>query len=474
MLRLTLALLLLATAPSVASQEVKVRLFEGRSGSSARFTAVDATISVRLDGREIAQAHPGQVIHVERQGSGIKVAAENVRERGTQLELASSGETRVRADRNDRTYLGRFTVSAAGRALQLVNTVPIEPYVASVVATEYPFSEIEGTKAQAVLARTYAIRHQGDHAGYDVEDSQRSQVYRGTGAVTDVSSRAANETAGQILKYGSEVVEAVYSSSSGGHTADNEAIWHTSPVPYLRGRPDPYDADAPDHRWTARASQSRVHASLARYARGTTGLSIVERSPSGRAVRIELRPSGKTITGSQFRAAVNAQLGWRTIKSTHLDIQASGGQYVFNGRGFGHGVGMSQYGARGHARAGYSYQDILAFYFAGTHVESQDGAPGALVASRPDALRRMPTRRAVAWGHEAPEADTPAAASGETRIVPPAPADAPRTTAPRIDTRPAWVVRDALPNGPRVRSRPTPRAQARQEAAADTTSRTGW
>ena len=467
MTRLCLALLLFTTASVATAQEVRVRLFEGRNGSSARFTAVDAPLSVRLDGREIAQVYPGDVVHVERDASGVKVAAENIRERGSAVELASSGETRVRAGSNDRTYLGGFTVTASGRSLRIVNAAPMEPYVASVVAVEYPFSEIEGAKAQAVLARTYAIRHKGDHAGYDVEDSQRSQVYRGTQSVTDVSRRAAEETAGQILKYGSEVVEAVYSSSSGGHTANNEAVWNTAPVPYLRGRPDPYDADAPDHRWTATADASRVHGALSRYARGTTGITIVERSPSGRAVQVELRPSGRTITGSQFRAAVNASLGWRTIKSTHLDIQLSGGRYTFTGRGFGHGVGMSQYGARGHSRAGASYQDILAFYFVGTHLETQEGAISGPLASRPDDLRRMPTRRAVAWGLETSEA--------ETRIEPQLPPAPTPVTVPReVDTRPAWVVRDALPNGSRVRSRPTPRAQARQEASPDSTVRTGW
>ena len=343
----------------------------------------------------------------------------------------------------------------------------MQPYVASVVASEYPFTEIEGAKAQAVLARTYALRHQGSKDGYDVEDSQRSQVYKGAGQATETTRRAARETAGQVLMHGAEVVDAVYSSSNGGHSASNEHVWHTDPVPYLRGRPDPYDRDAPDHRWSATVSASGVHAALSRYARGTTAVRVTRRAPSGHATEITLSPSGRRITGGQFRAAVNASLGWRTVKSTNLEISRSGSRYRLSGRGFGHGVGMSQYGARGQARAGHSYTEILAFYFEGTHLVGAIGEamPHSPLAARPDGLRRMPTRRAVAWGLEP---DT-----SRVQPVPPSVA-APRPT-PEADYRPVRVVRDPLPNGDRVRSRPTRRADARAEAARDSTSRRrGW
>jgi len=302
-------------------------------------------------------------------------------------------------------------------------------YVASVVASEYPFSEIEGIKAQAVLARTYAARRQDTERAYDVDDHTGSQVYKGIEVVTDRARQAALETASERLYYGDVLADAVYSSSSGGHTADNETVWNGTPLPYLRGVPDPYDAGAPDHQWTTRASIRQVHDALSsRYGGRVRGLTVTERSLEGRIVRIELAGS-REISGSQFRSAVNATLGYRTVRSTHVEIDRSGDDYVFTGRGFGHGVGMSQYGARGQAREGRSYREILAYYFQGTSVERAPSAASAPVAT---ASRRWPTSRREAR-NAAPETD----------------ASAPTT----------------------VRRHPTPRREAR---ARQTPARRGW
>lgn len=463
-------ILLFALFGTVAqAQDVRVRLFGGANGSKARLTSPDATLDVRVDGQPLAQALPGERVDVEVGPDGLRIAAENVRGSGSSVEVTSQGTIRVQSGRYDRRYSGSMHLTRSGRSVRVVNQVPIEPYVASVVASEYPFSEIEGVKAQAVLARTYALRHRGDHSNYDVEDTQRSQVYKGVETVTAITHLAAEETQGQILTYDGDIVEALYSSSSGGHTANNEAIWGTAPVPYLRGRPDPFDSDAPDHRWTTTADASAVHRALSRYASGVTGARVVRRSPSGRAVEVSLSPSGKRISGSQFRSAINSALGWRTIRSTHIEISSSGGRYTFRGRGFGHGVGMSQYGARGHARSGASYDEILRFYFQGADLAHHDGSGirSTPLASRPEGLRRKPTRRSVAWGIEAP-------VESDERIEPTAPPAA-LPAPPRqreVDHRPVWVVREALPNGDRVRSRPTPRREAR--AAADSTQRIGW
>ena len=310
------------------------------------------------------------------------------------LRIEADAPLSLRAGRTDRSYAGSLTVRAVGGRLQIVNEVPFVDYVASVVASEYPFSEIEGVKAQAVLARTYAARRLDPARGYDLDDHEGAQVYKGAGAVTDRSWRAASETSGETLTYDGELAEAVYSSSSGGHTADNETIWNGRPVPYLRGVPDPYDADAPDHTWTTTASSREVHRALSRRYRGSVrGLRITDVSREGRVRRIELAGS-QEISGSDFRAVVNHALGYRTIRSTRFELATRGGDYVFTGRGFGHGVGMSQYGARGQAREGRSYRDILAYYFQGTTVTSDPGAAPVARSSR------WPTRRSQARGGE--------------------------------------------------------------------------
>ena len=474
---------------------VRVRLFGGRTGSEVRFDALDAPMELRIDGASVAHIPAGENVHTEREGSTIEVAAEDLRTSGDRVEIASQGLVRIRTGRTERTYRGSFVVTRTGRTLRVVNAVPMQPYVASVVATEYPFKEIEGVKAQAILVRTYALRHRGDRAGYDVEDDQRSQVYRGEGVVTDVTRRAAEETAGMVLTHRGRPIDALYSSSSGGYTAANEAVWFTDPVPYLRAVADPYDSAAPDHRWSTSASADRVHRSLAsRHGVPVDGFEITRHSRSGRVVRARLSPSGKTINGAQLRVAINAAAGGRTLKSSKFTARRRGASYHFQGGGFGHGVGMSQYGAYGQARAGRSHREILDHYFAGTTLELLPGAtPSAPVATAPPSSRwpRPRARRVlsdrveamlrnqaetVAQERNRPEPRAAARRAADTSAAPPAippPTPAPddeetdvtdpdRPTASAGSRHPAPRVAYSRPQAP-VRTRPAP-ASARRGA----------
>lgn len=395
------------TAAQAQSEPVvRVRLFGGPSIGTARLSSADAPLTVRMDGAVVATVPVGASVSVDRSSGGrVNVEGDGLNARGEVLEVeaAPGGATRLQSGRIDRRYRGvlRITQASSSRIL-VVNHVGMADYVASVTAHEYPFSEIEGVKAQAVLARTYALHRAGSSPDHDLDDHQGSQVYLGVGAETAVSREATRATAGQVLRYGGALIEAVYSSSSGGHTADNETVWGTSPVPYLRGRPDPFDADAPDHAWRVAVDAGRLFGALSSRWGGVTGISVADRSREGRALRVTLhgeRP--QTVSASDFRAVVNARLGSRTLRSTHFSISMDGSEVVFTGRGFGHGVGMSQYGARGQARAGRSYTEILAYYFTGVTLDvlPHGGAPpssltladaGPAVGTRGAAVPRAP------------------------------------------------------------------------------------
>ena len=430
-------LLVLAAAAPASAQDptVRVRLLGGpvsapeitAEGGPARITDAAGAVTVLPDRDDAtARARRGQVTIMGMASSRFEIE-------GTHL--------RIQRGRTDRLYSGRLVLTAVDGKVQIVNHVPLPPYLASVTASEYPFTEIEGVKAQAVLARTYALRRQGAKPDYDLDDHQGSQVYKGMEVVTDVTREAVELTRGVVLTYRGELAEAFYSSSSGGFTAANESVWTSgAPIPYLRAVADPYDAQAPDHRWTKRLSASAVHAALSRRYGGTvSGFDVVQRGPSGRAVQVRLHGASRsTISGSQFRSAVNAGMGWRTILSTHFEARRSGSEYVFDGRGFGHGVGMSQYGARGAARQGMSFQQILAHYFPGTSVSDPSGAalPNVATAGTPGPRSRTaPTPRTPVAGAES-------------------------------DPTPRYVE-------PTRRTRPTPRHQARAERE-NGTRRRAW
>ncbi|NNF59199.1 MAG: SpoIID/LytB domain-containing protein [Rhodothermaceae bacterium] len=396
----TILLPVAASQPQPSASIVRVHVLGQEQPRSVVLRAVDGPASVMLDrdGVVAATLQPGETAEVERLHDRLRLTMPALTIQAGVVELIPNPDAHltVRTRSQRRAYPGRLVVEGAGDALRLVNHAPLPRYVASVVASEYPFPEPEGVKAQAVLARTYALRHLDPEAPFDLVDDTRAQVYRGLDATTPVSRAATQDTRGEVLTYRDELADATYYSSSGGHTAGNEEVWNGRPVPYLRPRPDPYDADAPDHRWTTTAASAEVLRALSRRFGGSvTGIDITRRTASGRVARVRLH-GGRTptISGAQFRSTINAALGIRTIRSTHFTVERDGSRYLFHGRGFGHGVGMSQYGARGLARSGRSYRDILAYYFEGTTLDVHDfvGVEPALVEYA-GPVRRRPTPR---------------------------------------------------------------------------------
>ena len=422
--RLQIASLLLAlTLPLRAQQAdpiVRVYVLSRVAPQSITVRATDGPLTVyaNRDNIPVYTLLPGETVTMDRVGDRLRITTPAGAMQASVGEVVPSNGSvvTIRTGTHRRVYHGALSVEIDNgrRTMRLVNYVPLEDYVASVVASEYQFNEMEGVKAQAVLARTYALRAAGNHNFYDLVDDTRAQVYEGAERETDVTRSAAEATRGQVLTYRGDLVEALYYSSSGGHTASNEDIWNTRPLPYLRGRPDPYDSAAPDHRWATSASAGELLRALgSRFGGLVTGFEIARRADSGRALNIRLLGSSpRTVTASQFRSVVTSTFGSRTLRSTHFTAERRGNRYAFNGRGFGHGVGMSQFGAREQARQGRSYRDILSFYFAGTGIDFHDSALVSLPNSLPRARsgvaantprRTMPTPRAEAHAASQPE-----------------------------------------------------------------------
>lgn len=283
-----------------------------------------------------------------------------------------------------RTYAGGIRVrpdTSRSDHLVLVNTVPLGDYVPSVVASEYPFDDRAGAKAMAVLVRTYALRAAAKFKGaYDHVDHSASQVYRGASGVSESARAAAEATAGQVATYDDRLIEAVYFASSGGFTADPEDVWDSArSYPYLRGRSDPYDARSPHHRWTIRIDRTALLNGLRTWADApVNGFLIGDRADGRRVTTIELLGDDNTrspVRASDFRRAVNRNVSEATLKSTWFDARREDDDYVFEGRGFGHGVGLSQWGAHAMAMQDFSYPEILRFYYTDVEVRHLDGTP---------------------------------------------------------------------------------------------------
>jgi stage II sporulation protein D len=331
--------------------------------------------------------------------------------------ILRSDDGRVTIDGSPYRRIAEVAPNSAG-SLAGINSLPMEDYLYGVVPRELPptvYAELEALKAQAVAARTYAMRGLGKRAanGYDLLPTTSDQVYGGIAAEHPLSSQAVDETAGLVAKYNGALIEALYSSTSGGFTANNEEVYNSDPVAYLRGVPDAqrgnsfehvptldvfkrhanprslraykagdFEADwSRYHRWTFEWSAEEITQSISAFANEDVGtvheINVLERGPSGRVLLIEYVTDAGTYTSAKdaIRSSlrfVNDSGTLSSLLSTLFYIEpvidrktkeVTG--FVAWGGGWGHGVGLSQTGAVGMAEKKATFEEILTHYYQG-------------------------------------------------------------------------------------------------------------
>ncbi|MBI3975644.1 MAG: SpoIID/LytB domain-containing protein [Armatimonadetes bacterium] len=276
-----------------------------------------------------------------------------------------------------RRYRGLIELrrTPAGR-LTAINEIDLEQYLYGVLKMEVDARwPPEALKAQAVAARTLALQSLGRFAaeGYDLRATTESQVYAGINAEDPRTTAAVDATRGLIMTYGGRPIFAAYHSDSGGATESSEFVWG-QPYAYLRGVADPFGRDAPAREWLSRIDLPTLEARLARAGRPLPSIAAIEitaTTPSGRAATVRITGAGGALDlrGTELRQI----LGVSFLRSTLFAVRVVGDNGAaaveFTGRGSGHGVGLSQWGARGQALAGRTYAEILQFYYQGIQLE---------------------------------------------------------------------------------------------------------
>lgn len=318
-------------------------------------------------------------------------------------------------------YPGHMEITEESDGLLLLNEVDLEEYLKRVTPSEMPPTyELEALKAQAVCARTYAWRQIQGNAystyGAHLDDSTNFQVYNNT-LTFDSTDTAVNETFGQLLEYNGDPIEAFYYSTSDGHGTDG-SVWgaDASNTPYLRAvtinnkakkldltsneafesfikdeNTDAYDSDFPMFRWNTKTTSTILDEKIGGVGR-ITGLTITSRGAGGYAKTLKVvgTEGSKTFSGqSRIRSILgNVSLvynrkdgftstGWDTLPSGFIYIENNGTDenqvttFTIYGGGFGHGVGMSQNGAQGMAKAGMGYEEILKYFYDGVTIEEK-------------------------------------------------------------------------------------------------------
>lgn len=265
-----------------------------------------------------------------------------------------------------RAYRGGLRIEAHEGGLRVLNLVDLEAYLRGVVPSEMQASwPLEALKAQAVAARSYTLASLDRDAPYDVCASDACQVYRGMAVEHPRSDRAVLETEGVVIAWRGVPAMAYYHADSGGIVASSGEVWGRE-LPYLPSRTD-VAAVSPHRGWTASLDPGRLAAALAAEGRGVgtpTGLTVLARSASGRVARAEIAGSvGRVVLEGP---ALTRVLRGSGLKSTRISVVAP---LTVRGDGWGHGVGMSQYGARTLAAQGYDYARILAYYYSGVGLQ---------------------------------------------------------------------------------------------------------
>ncbi|MDK2816409.1 MAG: stage sporulation protein [Moorella sp. (in: firmicutes)] len=404
-------------------------------------------------GKEISPVKEGEKWTVKNTGAGYQLLREGTPFPGTipgpiQLKAQDTGALNLFRYQGQR-YRGNLHIFKGDSGLMAVNVLDLEQYLYGVVGREMPASAgIEALKAQAVIARSYAVTRLKPAALYDVTDDTMTQVYGGYeaevnyGPNRDKVIQAVDATRGQVIYYDGRVIEAYFHANAGGYTEDSENVW-SNPLPYLRGVPSPEDEwalkypnqtpggyPANTYTWTVTMTRQQVQekfnawlAGQGQVAAGDVVDLVLSRqrrdgqgeTVSGRVTRMDIRTT--TGTASAFRDGIRAVFGKDILKSTLFTVQmdstvnildgtgeqravnygaelvalGAGGvmnapngaageytvagrdgtrsipkmfrQVVFQGRGNGHGLGLSQWGAMGMAEKGYTYQQIIEHYY---------------------------------------------------------------------------------------------------------------
>jgi stage II sporulation protein D len=279
---------------------------------------------------------------------------------------------------NGREYEGALELVPNGGGLAVVNELPMEDYVVGVIRAEagdkWP---LEALRAQAIVARTYAAYHRliGASRPYHVVASTAHQQYFGRVPSASPTWGATRETAGQVLLWEGEVFPAFYHTESGGYTEDPRSVFAARNMPGLKAVRCTFSAAAgsPHVYWSLDLRLRDLSDTLRRHGievGRVLAIEITERTPSLRAAMLNVRGDLASIAlrGNDFRR----MLGYDTVKSTLFAVALDGEWARFSGRGYGHGVGMCQWGAKGMAEQGYSAREILEFFYPGTSPGSLD------------------------------------------------------------------------------------------------------
>jgi stage II sporulation protein D len=360
--------LALAASSAAASGTIRVAIVDAARAVEVRGTDIEVTDLGGCVPCPAAPRRPAAVVRATLSGGAVEI--DGARAGG--FRLRSEAPIRL----NGRDYPAPLEIVPTGAGLAVVNELPLEDYVVGVLQAEagekWPR---EALRAQAIVARTYAAYHRtiAGARPYHVIASTAHQQYAGRVPAASPIWGAVRETVGQVLHWEGDLFPAFYHTESGGYTEDPRTVFAARNMPGLKAVRCEFSAGSPHYYWNLDLRLADLSEILKKHdvaVGAVTAIEVTERTASLRAAVVTVHGTrgSARLRGNDFRRMI----GYDTFKSTLFAVAVDSAAAHFSGRGYGHGVGLCQWGAKGMAEQGYPARQILEFYYPGTTFGSLD------------------------------------------------------------------------------------------------------
>lgn len=364
-------LLPLANAQAAWQPELAVGLMKGQT--SASLSVRQGQAKLFLQDKAVRTIPYGAALTVAWTKEGFIVDGKRMTGSTLVIKTANDKEETILSV-DGRAYRGALRFIHRSDGFTLVNDLPVESYVRSVLPCEMPPDwPMEAEKAQAIAARTFALANRGRHRadGYDLCATTHCQTYTGISGERSASTAAVQATYGQVMTYQGRLIDALFHTDSGGMTENSEDVWGAR-IPYLRAASEVRKETKPWRReWDKAAFSAKLEAKGAigtlksiRLSPLKIGQSASDRSASGRVESVLFIGTRGTLrlSGNELRSLFR-------LDSTLFSLQMIGNRVLATGYGAGHGLGLSQWGAKAYAERGYKTKEILAHYYQGVEIK---------------------------------------------------------------------------------------------------------